>query len=444
MLLASIPSHAGPRLDRLPIGPFHWRMLRLIGAGMFLDGFEIYLAGGVLGALLKEGWSNLDLNAHFISATFAGMVIGTWLAGVLGDRYGRRFSYQINLLLFGFASLAAAAAPSMAWLIVARFFMGIGLAAEIVAGYAALAEFVPPASRGRWLSGLAICTNSALFVSSLIGYVVIPNLGWRAMFIIAGAGALIIWAARKGMPESPRWLETKGRFDEADLVLRAIEGEAAKTQPLPPVVSETNISQPAKARSIAALFSRQFLGRTLLGSLICIAVSVSVYGLIVWLPSFFVKQNYSMSASLGFSALMTLGAPAGAIIGAVFADRMGRRRGVIGSALATVVLSSIYPFAHNEALFVAVGFALISAIYVFVTVGWCLYVPEMFPTDIRMRGVGICNMAGRMTTIVIPYAIVWIFDAFRIAGVIGLVTAIMLLSAIATYALGTETAKSTM
>src|SRR3984957_15051445 len=159
---ASAATQAGPRLDRLPIGSFHWRMMGLIGSGMFLDGFEIYLAGSVLGVLVKEGWSDLQLNAHFISVTFVGMVIGTWFAGVLGDRFGRRFSYQFNLLLFGVASLAGALAPSMMWLIVARLFMGIGLGAEIVVGYVTLAEFVPPKMRGRWLSGLAIVTNSAL------------------------------------------------------------------------------------------------------------------------------------------------------------------------------------------------------------------------------------------------------------------------------------------
>src|SRR5579875_2861031 len=127
----TIHLNAAQRLDRLPISSFHWRILRLIGYGMFLDAFDVYLAGGVLGALVKEGWSDLSSNGKFISATFAGMVIGAWLAGVLGDRYGRRFSYQFNLLVFGLASLAGAAAPSMGWLIAARFVMGIGLGAEI-------------------------------------------------------------------------------------------------------------------------------------------------------------------------------------------------------------------------------------------------------------------------------------------------------------------------
>src|ERR1700721_2060215 len=142
--------NAGARLDRLPASRFHYRMLGLIGGGMFLDAFEIYLQGAVLAALLSIGWSTPAMNANFISITFAGMVVGAWAAGILGDRYGRRFSYQANLLIFGLASLAGAAAPSMAWLIAARFMMGIGLGAEIVVGYFPISGLTPPPSRGSW------------------------------------------------------------------------------------------------------------------------------------------------------------------------------------------------------------------------------------------------------------------------------------------------------
>src|SRR3569623_1215939 len=124
---ADIGINAGARLDRLPICSFHWRILALIGAGMFLDAFDIYLAGGVLGVVLKEGWSTLELNAAFVSATFVGMTIGAWFSGILGDRFGRRFSYQLNLAIFGLASIAAAFAPSMIVLIALRFIIGIGL-----------------------------------------------------------------------------------------------------------------------------------------------------------------------------------------------------------------------------------------------------------------------------------------------------------------------------
>src|ERR1700744_1562876 len=114
--MSSTGVNAGGRLDRLPIARFHYRVFSLIGAGLFVDGFEIFLAGSILGALVQSGWSDLAHNARFISANFVGMLVGAWLAGLTGDRFGRKFAYQANLLIFGISALAAAAAPSMNWL----------------------------------------------------------------------------------------------------------------------------------------------------------------------------------------------------------------------------------------------------------------------------------------------------------------------------------------
>src|SRR6516164_6937857 len=192
--------NAGARLDRLPISSFHYRIFWLVGAGMFFDGYDLYVGTAVLPALLQSKFSTLPLNAQFVSFTFFGMTIGALVTGFLGDRYGRRFTYQFNLMIFGLASLAAAFAPDMTTLIWLRFVMGLGLGAEIVVGYATLTEFVPPKSRGRWLALMAVLVVSGLPITALLGYLIIPTYGWRPMFAIAGAGALIVWYLRKALP----------------------------------------------------------------------------------------------------------------------------------------------------------------------------------------------------------------------------------------------------
>src|SRR5665213_1212249 len=217
------------------------------------------------GSLAEEGWSTLQLNATFVSSTFIGMTLGAWFSGILGDRFGRRFTYQVNLVIFGLASIAAAFAPSMTVLIACRFVIGIGLGAEIVVGYATLTEFVPASSRGVWIGLLAVITNFSLFVSSMVGLWVIPTLGWRYMFGIVGVLAMFVWILRKSMPESPRWLAAHGRGEEAEKILQAIETEAARKGPLPPVQSISREQQPAG--SVWKLFQPPYLGRTLLGSL---------------------------------------------------------------------------------------------------------------------------------------------------------------------------------
>ena len=229
--------NAGGRLDRLPIGPFHRRIMWLIGIGMFFDGFDIYIAATVLGSTLKSGFSTLPQNAWFVSATFVGMMAGSFLTGFFGDRYGRRFTYQANLLVFGLAAIGAAFAPNMTVLIILRFIMGVGLGAENVVGYSTMTEFVPARSRGRFLGLMAVFVVTGLPAASLIGYLVIPAFGWRAMFALGGIGALAVWYARKNLPESPRWLEAVGRHAEAEALMRSIEAEASRGAPLPPVAA---------------------------------------------------------------------------------------------------------------------------------------------------------------------------------------------------------------
>src|SRR5215475_3013952 len=225
--------NAGARLDRLPIGSFHYGIFWLVGAGMFFDGYDLYVGTNVLPAALQSGFSTPGLNADFISKTFLGMTIGALVTGFIGDRYGRRLTYQVNLVIFGLASLAAAAAPDMTALNWLRFVMGLGLGAEIVVGYSTLTEFVPPQSRGRWLAFMSFLVVCGLPITALLGYLIIPTYGWRPMFVIAGIGALVVWYLRKAMPESPRWLEAQGRAAEAEALMQAIEQEASKSGPLP-------------------------------------------------------------------------------------------------------------------------------------------------------------------------------------------------------------------
>jgi putative MFS transporter len=219
--------NAGARLDRLRIGPFHTRMLSLIGTGLFFDSFDNALSSGLLASMLRSGWSTLHLNSLFMSATFVGLTIGASLAGWMSDRFGRRFAYQFNLAIFGVMSLVSALAPSMPWLIGFRFVMGIGLGAEYVMGYALIIEFVPPAQRGRYLGIMGLIAGIGVFVPSILSALVIPYLGWRPMVVVGGVGTLWVWWLRRHLPESPRWLERVGRAIEAEAVMqrrRDLEG----------------------------------------------------------------------------------------------------------------------------------------------------------------------------------------------------------------------------
>ena len=408
------------RLDRLPILPFHRRLLGLIGAGMFFDSFDIYLAGSVLGALLQSHWSDLASNARFISATFVGMVIGAAGAGWLGDRYGRRFTYQFNLAVFGAASIACAFAPSMAWLIAARFVCGIGLGAEIVIGYATMLEFVPPAHRGRWAALLSLVTNFGLFAATLLSWLVIPSLGWRPMFLIAGLGAFLVLWLRKSMPESPRWLASVGRTGEAAAIVAAAEREAPDLLPVAASVA---------AAPAPGLTAGEFLRRAAIGSVMQAVLGIAIYGFVAWVPTFLVQHGIGISRSLGQAVLISFGGPAGAALGWALSDRVGRRPAIIGASVAAAVVGWAFARSENEMVAIGLGFAMFTLIYFLVAVIVAGYVPELFPTASRMRGNAITSVAGRVTAIVVPFAVVWLYQAGGLGFVLGAVSAALLVQA---------------
>jgi len=426
--------NAGGRLDRLPVGPFHYRVMWLIGIGMFLDGFDIYVAATVLGATLASGFSTLGENAIFVSATFVGMMLGAFGTGFLGDRYGRRFTYQINLLLFGAASIAAAFAPNMEVLIFLRFLIGVGLGAENVVGYSTMTEFVPSRSRGRWLGLMAVFVVTGLPVASLFGYLIIPVFGWRTMFIIGGVAALAVWYMRKKLPESPRWLESVGRMEEAEELVSQIEAEVAAGRQLPPPTPAATLPR----IELSALFRPPMLSRMIVGCVTLVVVNTLLYGFVTWLPTFFVSQGLSTAKSFGFALLMGLGAPVGSAIGALTSDAWGRKPTIIGASLLAIVFGMIYPQLSDPVWLPMVGFALTVPIYILVAVLFGIYIPELFPTEVRLRASGICQTFGRGATIVTPFIVVSLFQSHGISGVLVLMIGLLAVQIIVVAILGIE------
>ena len=297
----------GARLDSVPLSRYHWILLALITAGMYFDSFDIYIAGTVLAAMTKSGESTLQLNASFVSATFIGMMVGAWLSGVMGDKYGRRFCYQFNLLIYGLASLAAAFAPSMYWLIFFRLVMGVGMGAEIVVGYGMLSEFIPPAWRGRFGTIVNLIINSSLFLSTLLGWMIVPHYGWRWMFAIAGVGSLVAWFLRKRMPESPRWLAAKGREQEAITVIESIE-HACGVTPKPdvgPTAAMAAPSEPLQAPSrLRDLFAPGMRSRTLTAITVLCVQFVAQFAFVSWIPTFLFKEGHTISNWFVFRSVL--------------------------------------------------------------------------------------------------------------------------------------------
>ena len=436
--------NAGARLDRLPVSSFHYRIFWLVGAGMFFDGYDLYVAGGVLAATIQTKFSTLPQNLQFLSLTFVGMTLGSLITGFVGDKYGRRFTYQVNLLVFGLASFAAAFAQDMPQLIICRFVQGLGLGAEIVVGYSTLTEFVPPATRGRWLAFMAFLTVCGFPVTAILGYLIIPTWGWRPMFVIAGIGSLIVWYLRKNLPESPRWLEAQGRHAEAEAIMTAIEKDVSATAgALPPPA----VAAPVPQLSAAAMFKPPILQRLLVGSWVLITINTLIFGFVIFLPQFFLRQGLTITNSLGYTVVLAGASLVGCACGAVLSDTVGRRWSIIGASLLTIVAGWFYArfnAASDPALVLSVGAILIIAIYIQTALLFGVYTPELFPTEIRLRANGICNTLGRAATVVSPFVVGYLMVNSGLPGVIGLMIALLVVQIIAVYFWGVEPARRSL
>jgi putative MFS transporter len=435
----AIAAHdVGPKLDALPLGRFHYRLTGLIVGGLFVDQFDNYITGGVLGAAIKEGWSTMSANALFISAGTAGMTIGSMAAGWFGDRYGRRFSFQMNLLIFGLFSFAAAASPTMGWLTAARFAMGLGMGAEFVIAYTMLSEFVPPSTRGRWQASMAVISNGAVFLSSLCGFLIIPHYGWRWVFVIAGVAALVVWFLRKSLPESPRWLESQGRTAEAERIVEDIAHELGLKEA--PVVAPGSAAAPVAADvPFSVLFSPPVIRRTLL-AVILMTVGLTVsYGYTNWLPTFFIKQGMSLNTSIGFTVIMSLGGTLGALIAFSVSDKMDRRPSLTIAGCCVLVFGILFAQGHSVLWINTFGLLLLGSLFCFTTLSIAVYMPELFATEYRARGAGVAFTCARIGIVATPFPIIWAFDFGGLNAVTAMFSVFMVIALVALWVLGVET-----
>src|SRR5713101_3826216 len=221
------------RLDRLPWSRFHTLVVVALGITWILDGLEVTLAGTVSPALKESPqlhFSNADVGLAS-SAYLAGAVLGALFFGWLTDRLGRKRLFFITLAVY----LVATAATALSWGVwsfaLFRFFTGAGIGGEYTAINSAIQELVP--SRYRGWTDLVI--NGSFWIGTALGaagsLVVLdpnllpPDLGWRLAFLIGAVLGLVIYLMRLWLPESPRWLMTHGRAEEATAVLDRIEAE---------------------------------------------------------------------------------------------------------------------------------------------------------------------------------------------------------------------------
>lgn len=401
--------HIGARLDRLPLSKFHFRIFGIVSFSLLFTGFLSYSGNVVLAELVSIGWSNNYLNAAFTSALMFGYFIGSLMGGFIGDYLGRRKAFRMNLLIVGISATAASFVPDMYWLIFFRCLMGIGMGALIMVGYASFTEFIPAMVRGKWSARLSFVGNWAPMLSAAIGVVVIVLLSWRLMFFLGGAAMLLAWyLSEKYFLESPRWLAGKGQQNTAEELLLNIESqiEIEKSISLQPYTHrQTQYKSGGESCSFWLLFKGQMLRRTLVAITVLIAMNISLYTITVWIPTIFVNSGFDVTKSIFMTAIMMIGAPIGIFIAAMIIDRFPRR--LFGSSLLIIIaiLGYFYSIQTEEWAILSYGLLMIFFLYMYVCFSSAVYVPELWPTHLRLRGSGFVNAVGRIVAVFTPYGI---------------------------------------
>lgn len=407
MTQTSTPATLAERLDALPFTRKHLRVLSGSGLGWALDAMDVGLISFIIAALAAQWSLEPSQTAWIASIGFLGMAIGATLGGLLADRFGRRQVFAVTLLIYGVATGASALVGGLAALLVLRFFVGLGLGAELPVASTYVSEFAPARMRGRLIVILEAFWAIGWTAAALIGYFVIPTSddGWRWAFALGAIPAVYALIVRWGLPESPRWLERRGRHAEAQTIVSSFEVAAGHIPAMD--AAPASVPAPTATRTrdrLAALWAPEFRLRTACLWLVWFCVNFSYYGAFIWIPTILVAQGYDLVRSFGFTLIITLAQLPGYAVAAWLIEVWGRRVTLsvflVGSAVAAVLFGT----ADTEAVVIGTGMALS-----FFNLGaWgALYAvtPEMYPTSLRATGSGWAAGVGRIASIVAPLTV---------------------------------------
>lgn len=390
---------------------------------------------------LKEGTTLL---AMWGTAYTAGQLFGALVGGPIGDKIGRKKSILLYEVIHIIAMIGGAISPNIYVLYVFRLIQGFGLGALLVVLFAGFTEYVPGRNRGVWSSRNSFLGNWAHPICNGIAFLIVTagvsyNMNWRIQYMIPSVLSIIasLLIAKK-FPESPRWLESQGRVEEADAIMTKIEKEieASTGKPLPPVTEEP---KQVKQLPYSALFKGKLLQRTIVGSLVLIGMNTIQYTLMTWMPSLLRSLGYDTSQSQFMTMFGLFGAPFGIFIASLIMDKIPRR--VMGVILLAVmaVLGIITGQQTTMTALIVSTFFLNTAIYMYVCYASAVYVPEMWPTSAKMSGSGFCNAMGRVSNIFFPFLVTYVAGSVGSSGVFILISVVAAVIAVCILIFGVET-----
>ena len=389
------------RVQRLPIGKFHYTLLWVIGLGWMFDAMDTGLISFILTTMADEWQMSAAEKGWVVSITFVGMAIGAVFAGGLADRIGRRTVFAMTLLIYSLATALCAFAPNLTWLLLFRFIVGLGLGGQLPVAVTLVSEYIPAHVRGRFIVLLESFWGLGWLVAALMSYFVIPNYGWHIAFLLGGLPALYVFMILKKVPESVPYLINRGRIAEAHALVQKLERQCGVE-----VLEQIEVKAVADKQSVSfrQLWSGPLARRSLMLWLIWFGIVYSYYGIFTWLPSLLVKQGYSIVQSFEYVLIMILAQLPGYVVAAWLVEKLGRKPTLAGFIALCAMAAYFFGQANSVNMIMFWG-----CLMSFFNLGaWGVlytYTPEQYPTNIRAFGSGWASAIGRMGGIVAPLVV---------------------------------------
>jgi MFS transporter, putative metabolite:H+ symporter len=438
------------RIERMPFARFHRRLLLMGGLGYTFDAMDAAVMAFLLPVLRNE-WKLTSVQTGVLgSGTFMGYFFGAMLAGMLGDLIGRRTVMMWALVIYCVASLASATAHDWPFFLATRIVAGLGTGAEsaIVAPF--LSEFVARRYRGAFTGSLAGFFSFGFVAAALLGYLVIPLApeAWRAVMVITALPIVMLLWWRRALPESPRWLEARGRLDEAEAIVARAEAElraeGMQLETVPADEATMGAAPVAASRrgsvidNVKALWSRHLARITAMTWLMWLSITFSYYAFFTWIPGLLVQSGMTITKSFSYSLVIYLAQIPGYFSGAWLNEKIGRQATIASYMVLGGVSALGLALTRSDAGIMLSGI-LLSFFMNGTYAGVYAYTPEVFPTDVRTTGVGLASSIGRLGAIAAPILVGYVYPILGFAGVFGATTTVLLIGALAVVLMGVPT-----